>query len=46
VTVTVRVSDDDGKFTDETEIVRVAASAARPKACRRAAKQRPCRPRH
>jgi hypothetical protein len=30
VTVTVRVSDDDGKFTDETEILKVAASGDRP----------------
>ena len=25
VTVTVRVSDDDGKYTDETKVLRVAA---------------------
>ena len=47
VTVTVRVSDDDGKVTDETEIVRVQGSSSRPAFCEQASwkQKRPCRTR-
>jgi hypothetical protein len=39
VTVTVRVSDDDGKFTDETEVMRVAAEPERSTGCRKPKRQ-------
>ena len=47
VTVTVRVADDDGKVTDETEIVRVRGSSSRPSFCEQASwkLKRPCRAR-
>ena len=47
VTVTVRVSDDDGKVTDETEILRVQGSSTRPAFCGQASwkQKRPCRTR-
>jgi len=46
VTVTVRVSDDDGKSTDETEVVRVQGGS-RPAICKQASwkQKRPCRTR-
>jgi PKD domain len=40
VTVTVRVSDDDGKSTDETEIVQVKDAPSRPPVCKRAHRKR------
>jgi len=45
VTVTVRVSDNDGKSTDETEIVKVAGNSSSPAVCRQATwkKKQPCR---
>jgi hypothetical protein len=50
VTVRVRVSDDDGKYTDETEVIQVGEAAkppARPAVCKRArwTWKRACRPR-
>ena len=45
VTVTVRVSDNDGKSTDETEIVKVAGNSSSPAVCRQITwkKKQPCR---
>lgn len=45
VTVTVRVSDDDGKSTDETEIVQVGNPSSQPAPCKRAHRKqkRACR---
>jgi hypothetical protein len=47
VTVRVRVSDDDGKYTDETEIVQVGEVSAPPAVCKRARgkRKRACKPR-
>ncbi len=47
VTVTVRVADNDGKVTDETEIVEVRSSSSRPGFCEQAnwKHKRPCRAR-
>jgi hypothetical protein len=45
VTVTVRVSDNDGKSTDETEIVKVTGNSPSPAVCRQITwkKKRACR---
>ena len=45
VTVTVQVTDDDGKSTDETEIVKVTGGSSAPAVCKQAGwkQKRPCK---